>query len=71
MAVLLTIYAIIYPKDIIYETGKTHNEFSDKIAKNLKKRGMKFIGTITIYAYLQAIGAIYSHEPNCFLFQAA
>ena len=59
------------PKNIIYETGKTHNEFSDKIAKNLKKRGMKFIGTITIYAYLQAIGAIYSHEPNCFLFQAA
>ena len=56
---------------IIYETGKTHNELSDKISQDLKKRGMKFVGTTIIYSYLQAVGLIYSHEKNCFLFKAA
>ena len=60
----------ILPQEIIYETGKTHNEFSDKISYDLQKKGMKFIGTTIIYAYLQAVGFIYSHEKECFLFQA-
>ena len=40
---------------------------SDAISKDLKKRGMKFVGTIIIYAYLQAVGVINSHESDCFL----
>lgn len=52
---------------VIYETGKTKSELSDKISKDLNKRGMKFVGTIIIYSYLQAIGVINSHEKNCFL----
>ena len=54
---------------IVYELGKTTNELSDKISKDLKKRGMKFMGSTTIYSYLQAIGIIYSHEPCCFLYK--
>ncbi|MBQ9724544.1 MAG: DNA-3-methyladenine glycosylase I, partial [Neisseriaceae bacterium] len=61
----------ILPQEIIYETGKTHNQFSDTISKELKKRGMKFVGTTIIYAYLQAVGFIYSHEKECFLFNSA
>ena len=52
---------------IYYEVGKTESELSDKISKDLQKRGMKFVGTTIIYAYLQAIGIINSHEENCFL----
>ncbi len=52
---------------VIYETGQTSSELSDSISKDLKKRGMKFVGTTVIYAYLQAVGAIYSHEMGCFL----
>ena len=52
---------------IIYEIDKTSSELSDKISKDLKKRGMKFVGTTIIYSYLQAIGVIYSHEEGCFL----
>ena len=52
---------------VIYETGRTSSELSDSISKDLKKRGMKFVGTTVIYAYLQAVGVIYSHEPGCFL----
>lgn len=52
---------------IIYETGKTTSPLSDTISKNLKKRGMKFVGTTIIYSYLQAVGIINSHEESCFL----
>lgn len=52
---------------IIYEQGKISNKLSDDIAGDLQKRGMKFIGSKMIYAYLQAIGIIYAHEENCFL----
>lgn len=54
---------------IFYETGKTHSELSDKISKDLQKRGMKFVGTTIVYSYLQAIGVINSHEENCFLYK--
>ena len=53
--------------NIIYETEKTTNTLSDAISKDLKKRGMKFVGSTTIYSYLQAIGFIYSHERQCYL----
>ena len=53
---------------IIYETNKTTNELSDAISNDLKKRGMKFVGSTIIYSYLQAIGFIYSHEENCYLY---
>ena len=54
---------------ILYETGKTTNELSDKISKDLKKRGMTFVGSVTIYSYLQAIGLIYSHDEDCFMYK--
>ena len=54
---------------IVYEVGETRSELSDGISKDLKKRGMKFVGTTIIYSYLQAIGVIYSHEEGCFLYR--
>lgn len=51
----------------IYETGKTTNELSDRLSTDLKKRGMKFVGSTIIYSFLQAIGVLYSHEEDCFL----
>ena len=53
----------------IYETNKTSSELSDKISKDLKSKGMKFIGTIIIYSYLQSIGIINSHEQQCFRYK--
>lgn len=54
---------------IIYETDKTSSELSDKISNDLKKRGMKFVGTTIIYSYLQAIGILYSHDKDCFMYK--
>ena len=60
-----------YTKDkIIYEIDKSTNEVSDEISKDLTKRGMKYVGSITIYSYLQAIGIIYSHEKGCYIYKS-
>jgi 3-methyladenine DNA glycosylase Tag len=38
---------------------------SDTISKDLKKWGFKFIGTTTIYAYMQAVGIVNDHMEDC------
>ena len=43
-------------------------ELSDKISKDLKKRGMNFVGSTIIYAYLQAVGVVNDHQVKCFKF---
>jgi DNA-3-methyladenine glycosylase I len=44
-------------------------ELSDRISKDLKKRGFRFVGTTIMYAYLQAVGVVNDHSPDCFLFK--
>lgn len=44
----------------------TRSKLSDKVAKDLKKRGFKFMGTVTCYSYLEAVGIMNDHAPNCF-----
>ena len=39
------------------------------ISMDLKKRGMSFVGSITIYSYLQAIGIVDDHELECFCYK--
>ena len=53
----------------IYEIDKTSSKLSDTISQSLQGKGMKFVGTTIIYSYLQAIGAIYSHEKDCYLYK--
>lgn len=43
-------------------------ELSDKISKDLKKRGMSFVGSTIIYAHLQAVGIVNDHTKDCFRF---
>lgn len=40
-------------------------ELSDKIAKDLKKRGFRFLGATTVYAYMQAVGVVDDHTSDC------
>ncbi len=54
---------------ILYENDKTTNKLSDMLSNDLKRRGMKFVGSTIIYSYLQAIGLINSHFKECFLYQ--
>ncbi|MBQ3956530.1 MAG: DNA-3-methyladenine glycosylase I [Clostridia bacterium] len=57
-------------KTILYEghaEGKipVSNGLSDRISRDLKKRGFKFVGAVTIYSHLQACGLINDHAADC------
>lgn len=58
---------INYPKTL-KDVPVTTTE-SDALSKDLKKRGMSFVGSTIIYAYMQAIGMVNDHMINCFLKQ--
>lgn len=51
--------------EVIVESGISSSPLSDAISADLKQRGMKFVGTTIIYAYLQAVGIIDAHEESC------
>lgn len=57
---------------VVYESWRTRttSPLSDALAKDLKKRGMKFVGSTTMYAYLQSVGVINAHEEGCFLYRS-
>ena len=64
------IWAYSDGKTILYEghpDGKipVSNGLSEKISKDLKKRGFKYVGAITIYSHLQACGIINDHDIEC------
>ena len=44
----------------------TQTTLSEIISKDLKRKGMKYVGAVIIYSYLQAIGIVDDHEIGCF-----
>lgn len=55
------------PDKPIHDHISTTSSLSDIISYDLKSRGMKYVGSTVIQAYLQAIGVIDAHEPSCYL----
>jgi DNA-3-methyladenine glycosylase I len=45
------------------------NELAETVSKEMKNRGFKFVGPVTIYAHLQAIGIINDHLRSCFRYR--
>jgi len=43
-----------------------NTELSDRIARDLKQRGFKFLGSTVMYAHMQAVGMVNDHEVRCF-----
>lgn len=54
-------------RQIVHRDGilRAVTPLSDTISKDLKKRGMNFVGSTIIYAYLQAVGVVNDHDPDC------
>lgn len=44
----------------------TTTELSDRMSADLIKRGMRYMGSVTLYSYLQAVGVVNDHETRCF-----
>lgn len=52
--------------DVIhYRDAPAQTEISQKLSKTLKKRGFKFVGPTTCYAFMQAVGMVNDHENHC------
>lgn len=51
-----------------FEEVPTSTSESDALSKDLKKRGMTFVGSTIIYAYMQAIGMVNDHLTGCWRF---
>lgn len=49
--------------------AEAYNELSDAISKDLKRKGFKFLGSITVFSYLQSAGIINDHSVNCWKFK--
>ena len=45
---------------------KPTTRLSDRVSKDLKKRGFRFVGSTIVYAYLQAVGVVDDHARDCF-----
>ncbi|ENX19531.1 hypothetical protein F892_03699 [Acinetobacter vivianii] len=48
-----------------YREAPAQTEISKKLSKTLKKRGFKFVGPTTCYAFMQAVGMVNDHENHC------
>lgn len=49
--------------------GEVRNELSDSLSYDMKKRGFKYLGSITLFSHLQACGIINDHACNCYKYQ--
>ena len=62
------LYSFTGGEIITNESGEviTTSPVSDALSRDLRKRGMKYMGSVTVYSYLQAVGVVNDHEPQCF-----
>lgn len=60
-------------KTMVYPSHQTEwttrNELSDAVSEDMRRRGFKYVGTVTIYSHLQAIGIINDHRDYCFRYK--
>lgn len=52
-----------------YREAPASTPLSDALARELKKRGFRFVGSTTVYAFLQACGFVNDHEAGCFRYR--
>ena len=45
--------------------ARASSELSDRVSKDLKRRGMNFVGSVIIYSFLQAVGVVNDHKTGC------
>ena len=50
-------------------TAPARTELSDRIADELKSRGFKFLGSVTVYAFMQSVGLVNDHARFCFRYK--
>ena len=57
------------PSGIKFEDIAPTTPESDAISRDLKKRGFRFVGSTIVYAFMEAVGLVDDHMPNCYLYR--
>jgi DNA-3-methyladenine glycosylase I len=57
------------PSDAIAGSIPGSTPASDALSVDLKRRGFKFVGSTIVYAFMQSVGLVDDHLPECFLYQ--
>jgi len=62
------VWSFVNNEPIRNETGEVpaKTPLSEEISAALKKRGFKFVGPVIVYAWMQAVGLVNDHNPDCF-----
>ena len=60
------IWGFVSGKPIAHSERKKALAISERISKELKKRGFRFVGPTICFAYMQAVGMVNDHSPDCF-----
>lgn len=65
------VWGFVGNKSIVTKGNKrfTTSKESEALAKDLKKRGFKFVGRTIMYAYMQACGLVNDHSKDCFCYK--
>lgn len=53
-------------KVAVYKEAAAHTPLSNRLSKDLKRRGFNFVGPTIVYAFMQATGMVDDHEEDCF-----
>lgn len=60
------IWSFVDGKVIPHRDRKRALAISEKMSKDLKKRGFRFVGATICFAFMQAVGMVNDHSPECF-----
>lgn len=62
------LWAFVDGQPVVNRSGEwlAKTALSDRLSKDLLKRGFKFVGSTIVYAYMQGIGMVDDHQPQCF-----
>lgn len=60
------LWGFVDGKVVVEDGSLVRSELSDEISNDLRRRGMKFVGSVIVYAFLQAVGVVWGHETGCF-----
>ena len=57
------------PADAVSGSIPASTPVSDALSKDLKRRGFRFVGTTIVYAFMQSVGLVDDHLPDCFRYR--
>ena len=57
------------PRDAVDGSIPATTPVSDALSKDLKRRGFRFVGSTIVYAFMQSVGLVDDHLPNCFRYR--